>query len=306
MQDAQHNSASRIFSTLRWLMPAFVPVAALLYAASWSRLPERMATHFGMNGQPNGWMARQDSLIFSVVLTAVLAGVGVIPLARAKRPDFLAWTVLGLFYFVLGAVLLGTESVITFNLTGHAIDPTPFLVTALCVVAAVVIIALATHRDNAIPAAAPFAEETHASHLFAFIMMVPCAAFAVAAVNVPLTPVRVALAAGSVIMLATVAMAWGGFRYSFSRAGLEISLLGFRLRSIPAADIRGYAVDRWSALGGYGIRGLGDRRAYVWCNRGVRIQTAEGEVFLGHSQPQRIVRDLERITGSTAAKQVLN
>ena len=34
---------------------------------------------------------------------------------------------------------------------------------------------------------------------------------------------------------------------------------------------------------GYGIRGIGERRAYVWCNSGVRIMLSDGEVFLGHT-----------------------
>jgi hypothetical protein len=74
---------------------------------------------------------------------------------------------------------------------------------------------------------------------------------------------------------------------------VEIRTLGFRLRSIPRADIKGYSVESWNPLRGYGIRGIGNRRAYVWCNQGVRIQTTNGEVFLGHSEPERIVRDLD-------------
>ncbi len=60
-------------------------------------------------------------------------------------------------------------------------------------------------------------------------------------------------------------------------------------------QVKEYAVDRWNPIGGYGIRGIGGRRAYVWGNRGVRIKTTDGEVFLGHSQPERIVHDLDVI-----------
>ena len=76
---------------------------------------------------------------------------------------------------------------------------------------------------------------------------------------------------------------------------LKFSTLGFRLRSIPSEKIREYAVQDWNPLYGYGIRGLGERRAYVWGNRGVRIKTSDGEVFLGHSNPDRIVHDLDVI-----------
>ena len=50
-----------------------------------------------------------------------------------------------------------------------------------------------------------------------------------------------------------------------------------------------------AAASDYGIRGIGDKRAYVWGNRGVRIKTTEGEVFWGHDDPERIVRDLDAI-----------
>jgi hypothetical protein len=68
------------------------------------------------------------------------------------------------------------------------------------------------------------------------------------------------------------------------------------LRSIPRHEIKQYEVESWNPLRGYGIRGIGNRRAYVWCNKGVRIRTTEGEVFLGHTEPERIVHDLDSIT----------
>jgi hypothetical protein len=46
-------------------------------------------------------------------------------------------------------------------------------------------------------------------------------------------------------------------------------------------------------LRGYGIRGVGNTRAYVWGNQVVHITTLEGEVFLGHNDPARLVRDLD-------------
>jgi hypothetical protein len=99
-----------------------------------------------------------------------------------------------------------------------------------------------------------------------------------------------------VLMLAGAAMAWSGFHYLFTPAGIEIRTLGFRLRSIPAHDIESYTSDGWNVFGGYGIRGIGEKRAYVWGNRGVRIKTSEGEVFLGHDEPEKIVSDLDLVT----------
>src|SRR5258707_1034901 len=73
------------------------------------------------------------------------------------------------------------------------------------------------------------------------------------------------------------------------------STLGFRLKSIPLIQIKQYEIGEWSLARGYGIRGIGNQRAYVWGNRGVRVEMYDGEIFLGHSDPQRIVHDLNVI-----------
>ena len=50
----------------------------------------------------------------------------------------------------------------------------------------------------------------------------------------------------------------------------------------------------WLALPAVAIRfWFMSNRAYVWGNKGVRVKTTEGDVFLGHSQPERIVHDLD-------------
>jgi len=114
-----------------------------------------------------------------------------------------------------------------------------------------------------------------------------------AAIAIPIPSVRIASTLVGLLFAVIAIHIWTGFHYLFTGAGVEIRTLGFRLRSIPRVDIRQYAVESWSPLRGYGIRGIGNRRAYVWCNQGVRIQTTEGEVFLGHNQPERIVHDLD-------------
>ncbi|HEU4963674.1 MAG TPA: SdpI family protein [Bacilli bacterium] len=40
----------------------------LVFGLVYDRLPERLATHFGVDGQPNGWMDKSDFLLFSVGL----------------------------------------------------------------------------------------------------------------------------------------------------------------------------------------------------------------------------------------------
>jgi hypothetical protein len=148
-----------------------------------------------------------------------------------------------------------------------------------------------------------FAEEQHGSIMWAMMMIVPACGMLLFAGNVPLAAIRLTLIVSSIILFAAAAMAWSGFHYSFSPAGIEIRTLGFRVRSVSAADIRSYAVGRWNVIGGYGIRGLGNRRAYVWGTRGVRIKTTQGEVFLGHSEPEKIIRDLDIVTHNHEASE---
>jgi hypothetical protein len=157
-------------------------------------------------------------------------------------------------------------------------------------------------RHGSLPSSTVFAEETHNSGLIALIFLVPVAVQLNFATTVPIAGMRVALGVGAALMLGGAALAWDGFNYRFSPAGIEIRTLGFRLRSISAGDIREYTVAPWSMAGGYGIRGLGGKRAYVWGNTGVRIKTAAGEVFLGHSDPEKIVRDLDLITRNHEAR----
>jgi hypothetical protein len=73
-------------------------------------------------------------------------------------------------------------------------------------------------------------------------------------------------------------------------------MFGFRLRSIPKQSIVSYSIEPWTLIRGYGIRGIGRTRAYVWCNQVVHIKTTNGDIFLGHNDPARIVRDLDMVT----------
>jgi hypothetical protein len=135
------------------------------------------------------------------------------------------------------------------------------------------------------------------------VLGLPTIAFVLLIAQVPLPGLKLALGLGVVLMVLGAVTAAAGFRYVFTPAGVEVRTLDFRLRSIAAHDITSYAVDRWNALGGYGIRGIGEKRAYVWGNRGVRIKTSEGEVFLGHNDPEKIVRDLDLVKQNPAMRE---
>jgi hypothetical protein len=141
------------------------------------------------------------------------------------------------------------------------------------------------------------AEETHSGRLVGLLVLLalmgPITAVGLAPGKPPLVP----LVLVGVVGIFVLAMAWGGFQYQFRPDGVEIRMLGFSLRTILRGDILSYSIEPWSLMRGYGIRGIGSTRAYVWCDRVVHIRTATGEIYLGHDNPERIVRDLDMVTG---------
>src|SRR5439155_25142398 len=120
---------------------------------------------------------------------------------------------------------------------------------------------------------------------------------------IPLNGLRWVMALPAALLVGAAALAWSGFHYRFSGHGVEISTLGFRLRSIPLQDIKAYSVAPWNPMGGYGIRGIGERRAYVWGNAGVGLMLSDGEVFLGHREPEKIMNDLKLIRQNQKARE---
>jgi hypothetical protein len=139
------------------------------------------------------------------------------------------------------------------------------------------------------------AEEVHNSPLWATVLATPGIVMLAVAASHAIPALRIGLGLGGVSMLAAAAVAGTGFRYSAPSA-LEIRTLGYRLRSIAAGTIREYHPAPRSAGGGYGIRGLGAFRAYVWGNQGVRVKIVDGELFLGSSDPQKLIRNLDQLT----------
>jgi len=289
-------------TALLWLT---LPLAAFQYWRVWDQLPARVASHFGATGQPNGWMSRETSVIFFLVLLAFLLTTFTWALTRVRQPDVLAWSLLAMFYVVMGVLISINSAVLSYNLHGRPLNIVPEMVVVF--VAAFVVIAIAfSAKRGAVLSRRPGAlkaEEVHASSLwalvFAFITVIELGVIAV----IPLPGLRLVMALPALLLFGVTALAWSGFHYRFTPQGVEISTLGFRLRSIPLQNIRTYSVAPWNAMGGYGIRGIGERRAYVWGNRGVRIMLSDGEVFLGHSQPEKIMNDLNVIRQNQKARE---
>jgi hypothetical protein len=272
-----------------------LPAVALIYARMWDQIPQRLATHFNAAGRPNGWMSPAGSLTFGLVFLTIILSVGTVLLTRVRKPDTSSWALLGLFYVIAGVFVYTEQATLDYNLHGTPIDFSAIVVPVPIAVVLAMSVFIASKRGSGLPVAPVVAEEVHASRMWGLVIAAPVAIVLAVTAVVPNIGVRLALGAVGLTTLGAAAMAWSGFQYVFTNSGLEIRTLGFRLRSIPKEDIRDYATDSWSVAGGYGIRGIGDRRAYVWGNKGVRIRTNHGEVFLGHNDPDRIVHDLDLI-----------
>jgi hypothetical protein len=144
------------------------------------------------------------------------------------------------------------------------------------------------------------ATETHSGKVWSLPILPALIGPGIALSRAPTAPVMGMAILVSLLGLGIAAMAWSGFQYRFLRHGIEIRMLGYRLRSIPRQSIVSYAIEPWALLRGYGIRGSGSTRAYVWCNKVVHIKTSNGDIFLGHSDPERIVRDLDMVMAGSA------
>ena len=140
------------------------------------------------------------------------------------------------------------------------------------------------------------AVETHAGRMWSLLILPALLGPAVSVALHPTGPARFALAVVLLLGIPTLALVFGGFQYRFLRNAVEVRTLGFRLRTIPKMAILGYSIEPWTLLRGYGIRVRPGVRAYVWNNEVVHIRTTSGEVYLGHSDPERIVRHLDEMT----------
>lgn len=285
----------KTLTALLWLAPL---VMALRYRQLWDRLPVRMASHFDAAGRANGWMPREASLYFDLGFLVLLLTVFSLALyvVQSKYPPArLSWALLAFFHVEIWAMVYLLDSTLAYNIDRSPIAVAPLLVATPIGIVAILIFAFAEKRGNVLPATDVVAEEVHSGKPWSLLFLLPLVPVAVAFASMPSTAARFGAAALGTLFLAVFAMAWDGFHYFFSRHGIEIRTLGFRLKSVPLLQIKRYEIQDWSPVRGYGIRGIGNHKAYVWGRQGVRVEMYDGEIFLGHSDPQRIVHDLNVI-----------
>lgn len=296
------NRKSHLSIALMWLA---LPLLALRNWQVWERLPARMASHFDAAGHANGWMSRETSLAFSLGFMAFMLVVFSIVLWISQRKistSTFSWALLTFFYLQTGLIYFLLDQILDYNLYGTPVNPTPLIAITPISILGLLAVYLGSHRGASAPATGLLFEEVHAGKGWALFMLLPLVALAWSLSTPAMSAARIPLGVVVLILVAACGMAWSGFHYRFTSRSLEIRTLGFRLRTIPVNQIKEYAKERWSFARGFGIRGVGNRRAYVWGNAGVRIKTTDGEVFLGHDDPERIVHDLDAIRRSPHGK----
>lgn len=134
------------------IVAALTIVSMLQHAWYWSQLPERVATHFGVDGQPNDWMSRTSAALMicgfqigiPLFLIAVTSLASRLPnsmvniphrqywLHPDRRTATLAWmsSMMG-WIAVMTAIFMIIIGHLTFlaNMTGAGLDVRFFLVT---------------------------------------------------------------------------------------------------------------------------------------------------------------------------------
>lgn len=302
----------------RWLawLPMFgLAALGLRFLVVWDRLPVRMMSHFDAAGNPNGWMGRSEFATTAfVLLTPIFALLAVISGQIARRKPFVGWFFLALNWVCAAVTLTVFWSALDANLKDTRLSVLPVWILAAILLPLAIAIGIdwrwwlskrrkAALKEHRGPVQVT-AEETHGSPRFAFVF----AAIAVATIvlfaattphRAQPVPVRIALPLVSLVLLFTAFCAWRGFVYRFTNAGIDVAAAGFRLRRIPLSQIkecRAEEVHPLTDFGGWGIKGFGSDTAYIWGGHtALHIKTDTGDVYLGHKNPERLVRDLESI-----------
>jgi Protein of unknown function (DUF1648) len=297
---------------------AWLPMTALLALAFrmvtvWDQLPALMMSHFDAQGNANGYMPRTTFFVisFAVMIPTVMI-LALIAERVGRRKPSAGLGLLALAWITDGVLIATFWGAITANLDHAPLSVIPIWVFVLLLVPVVLAIGidwrwwLSKSRREAVRqvgSAQIITEQRHGSQSWAILFSLSACGLAVLMLALPSAgrPGFVLPLIGTIVVLilASALWAWRGFVYRFTTQGIEIRALGIRLRSIPRSQIKDFSSERCNPLtdfGGWGIKGFGSDTAYIWGGRKVlHIVTNRGDVYLGHNDPDRLVRDLEAI-----------
>jgi hypothetical protein len=309
----------RNLSLLPWLI---LPAMLWRYWQLQDLLPARIAVHFNANNVPNGWSDRGDFVVGLIGMTVGMLALFTILSLIPKRPKTFSWLLLFFEYFVSVVMCLAFVGVLEFNALNRIdslriVGRIAMLTPVVAIVAVVIAVMRAGRKEvGALMAAiaptstgsrsvAPsqgrlLAEEIQRAPLAGMFFAIATVLVISAAIKIPSSAplwVRLLVYCASPLCLWVTLQAWGGFRYRVTSTGIDVRTGGIRVCSIPKATIQDYRIaqiDPLGDFGGWGIRMLPGRRAFIWHgHEAVRIRTPQRTVYLGHDQPERLVKDLD-------------
>ena len=132
-------------------LPALVLAATVLYTFSvYPELPARMPTHWGINGQPNGWSPREFGAWLLPGMMVFLWGVFLaLPSIDPKRANYDKF---GIAYHISALAIVTFEGIVQWAMLnvalGHAVDLNTIVYVGLGAMFAILGMALTFARPN--------------------------------------------------------------------------------------------------------------------------------------------------------------
>jgi hypothetical protein len=292
----------------RWRKAIWVPWLGLVLMVAeiayfYPQLPAVIASHFNAAGVANGWAPKTQFLTVILPICAMFLAIFTFLASRFPQISGLGWLVMIFQYWGSGLFVMLTHATLMYNLGRAKMLDFPILTWSLIMLGALVIGEVGRIRAirRNVPAGQILAEEHHGSSslagiflgigvvLLALVMELHAAG---AAKGAPLI-------VGVALMLCAL-WAWTGFTYRVSATGVEIRTLAIPIRFIAMDNIEFVGAQQCNPLtdfGGWGIRGLGNMRAYIWGgNRCVQIRTHSGDkIYLGIADADRLAREIESL-----------
>jgi hypothetical protein len=285
----------------------WLAVAAML-ADIWmayDRLPPVIASHFGINGAPNGWAPKTQVFTTIVPIALGLVLLFTFLLSRFTKLGGLGGLLLMAEYWATGLLFGLTHATLRVGLGETARLEFPaggwsVLMGAVLVVGEASRVMAMRKQANA-EHGTPVGEYVHNSTpMAAFFALLAVGAF-IGAALMPLPGVG----KGTFVVFGCViggcaVWAWTGFTYRLTTAGLEIRSLAVPLRFVAASEIEMVRAEDCNPLtdfGGCDIRGIGHMRAYIWgVKRCVHVRTVAGdEIYLGIADPEPMAQALQSL-----------
>jgi len=280
-----------------------LPLLAWRIVSSWTVLPHELVTHFDVKGRPNGWQSPAQFALFALAFLLFELSVMSFAMLRAFRVQSLWRSLTVIAYLAVGACFVVFWQVLdhaAYGLPMTQVWPMPVILPLAALVFAVA--AISSVKSEGSPKEyGPrilIAEEQHRS-LLQLLFVIPGMGIGIYLSISNLGPVRYV----GIFLLAV--MSWvavavlEGFRYLVRDDGIQIKGFLLPLRFVPRSAIRSYRADRWNGLG-YGIRLTSTGTAYIWGGRNVvNIATDSGDIMLGHDDPERLIRELDRMMQTT-------